>query len=253
MTDDATTPRRQATDRATDQAVKAAVCAVIGITSLGSGVLVARIPSGDDQAQASGIVTISVFMVLTGVTLLAFSVMIWRRRARPPGAEELAFRRARAEFACGVIGLAIGVASAVWSAVVAFRPQWGSEALFALLPLGLLIPTGYLLMARARRRLHELRRLAGLPRGAGTSLPVSDVVVRSDEATLYLDAEAGRIAVHLSPLQDLSGLPAAGETVEVLGDPAPGATVLVRPPNGPLLWPRTDGSLFGSPGRATGA
>src|SRR5262249_20968226 len=102
MTDDATTRRRQATDHATDQAVKAVVCAVIGITSLVSGLMVARIPSGGDRAQVSVIATISVFMVLTGVTLLVFAVVIWRRRARPLGAEELAFRRARAEFAWGV-------------------------------------------------------------------------------------------------------------------------------------------------------
>ena len=125
--------------------------------------------------------------------------------------------------------------------------------LFAGLPLGLFVPIGYLVMVRTRRRLHDLRRLADLPPGAGTTLPVTGVVMRPDEATLYLDAEGGRLAVHLSVLQDLSTLPAPGDTVEVLGDPSPGGTVLVRPAKGPVLWPRTDPSLFGQAGHATGA
>lgn len=249
MTDEETSAGRYTTD----QTIKAVGLGVVGLICLATGTVAVLVRPGSEGPSSDVFVVMGGLIVLVGVGLLAGSVTAWRHRRRAPSAREAAIARARVEYGYGVAGLAIGLAAAVWALLVAVRPEFGSEALFAGLPLGLFVPIGYLVMVRTRRRLRDLRRLAALPPGAGTTLPVTGVVMRPDETVLYLDAEGGRIAVHLSVLQDLSTLPAPGGTVEVLGDPSPGGTVLVRPADGPVLWPRTDLSLFGQAGHATGA
>ena len=208
---------------------------------IGTGVVAALARLGGNGQSSDVLVVMGGLIVVAGAGMLAGSVLTWRRRRRPATTRDTALARARVEYGYGVACLVVGLAAAAWAVLVAVRPEFGSEALFAGLPLGLFVPIGYLVMVRTRRRLRELQRLADLPPGAGTTLPVTGVVMRPDEATVYLDAEDGRIAVHLSVRQDLSTLPPPGGTVEVLGDPAPGATVLVRVAGGPVLWPRTRG------------
>lgn len=221
------------------QAARATACFVLaGVTALPGLLLAIAGWSESDQASRNA----GVLLAAVGlVSVIPGARLLYLRRHRPTPQQELR-GHVRSRLTIGSLGLVMGAGAVTgmvyFGSLVGDQP-FDPTGFFAYAAVaGMSIPVGIQLIVVTLRHVRRLRRLAAQPAGTGTRLPLVGVDLGDDDQPVVnIDGPQGVVVLRLVPRQKLSELVGADGLTEVLGDPVPGGTVLLRSRTGDPVWP----------------